>query len=104
MLQSTISMVQIEVTSELIKQVAKNSALELSVEEVTQFTNDFTDVLEHFEKLEKADVAKKPSFHPIPIKNNYREDIPGEVLSTEEALKNVEDKTDEGHIRGPKVV
>jgi aspartyl/glutamyl-tRNA(Asn/Gln) amidotransferase C subunit len=82
-------MVKIDVTPELIKQVAKNSALELTEEEIMQFTADFEDVLKNFEKLEKAVVAKKPSFHPIPTElfsQNYREDVPGEVLTKDEAL------------------
>lgn len=107
MLQSTIYMVNIEVTPELIMQVAKNSALELTEQEVAQFTKDFEDVLKNFEKVSQAKTSNKPSFHPIPttlFSKNYREDVPGDVLSVEEALKNVEDKTESKHIRGPKVV
>ena len=97
----------ITVDEALINQVAKNSCLNLSQEEITEFTTDFVDVLKHFEKIAQATVSDKPSFHPIPselFSQNYRKDMPGEVLSQKQALKNVTESTEEGHIRGPKVV
>jgi aspartyl-tRNA(Asn)/glutamyl-tRNA(Gln) amidotransferase subunit C len=93
----------IEVNKDLIKQVAQNACLSLSEEEITGFEQDFKDILSNFEKLAAADVADKPSFHPVPVKNKYREDVVGEVLTHKEAMKNVESKSD-GFIRGPKVV
>jgi aspartyl-tRNA(Asn)/glutamyl-tRNA(Gln) amidotransferase subunit C len=93
----------IEVNKDLITQVAQNACLSLTEEEITGFEQDFKDILNNFEKLAAADVADVPSFHPVPVKDKYREDIVGETLSHDEAMKNVKSKSD-GFIRGPKVV
>jgi aspartyl-tRNA(Asn)/glutamyl-tRNA(Gln) amidotransferase subunit C len=96
-------LMDIEINEDLIKQVARNSCLELSKEEIAAFVNDFKDILQHFETLAEAPVAESPSFHPVSVKDNYREDEGGKCLTHEEAMQNVKEESD-GYIRGPKVI
>ncbi len=93
-----------EVNEELIKKVAKNARLKLSDSEIKEFVPQFKEILDLFSELAKVDTKDvKPSFHPIDIKNNMREDKILKSLSQEEALANVKFQKD-GYIKGPKVV
>ena len=66
-----------DIDRELIIKVAKNSRLNLSEHEVSQFTDDFKDILNAFSTLNELETTDvKPSFHPVEIKNRLRDDIP----------------------------
>ena len=94
----------IRVDKALIEQVATNASLQLSDEEKSNFEKDFEDVLSNFSALEKAPVEdKEPSFHPIPVKDNLREDKEEECLSEKETFENIGHHQDK-FIRGPKIV
>lgn len=93
----------IQVDENLIKQVAKNSNLVLTAEEIKGFEADFRDILANFEKMARAEVSDIPSFHPVQIKNKTREDVVKQGLSHKDAMKNVSESND-GLIRGPKVI
>lgn len=93
----------ITIDDDFIKQVANNAQLELSDEEIETFKEDFKAVLSHFKKLAEAEVSDIPSFHPLPIKNNLREDTIEDGISHDDAMKNVDEEND-GYIRGPKVI
>jgi len=94
----------IKIDEALIRQVARNSNLELSEDEVKKFKEDFKDVLENFSMLQELDVTNVvPSFHPIPVKNKIREDIIEKSLPEKEVFENVTISQDK-FIRGPKVV
>ncbi|MFT4326255.1 MAG: Asp-tRNA(Asn)/Glu-tRNA(Gln) amidotransferase subunit GatC [Candidatus Woesearchaeota archaeon] len=90
-----------EVTKDLIKNVANNACLSLSEAEIATFEEDFKAILGYFEKLGSATVSENPSFHPIPVKDTTREDVAKD--SPKDTLKPVKDTSD-GYIRGPKVV
>ena len=92
------------VDKELISKVAINARLELSAEEIQEFIPQLKEVLEAFSTIDKADVAGvKPSFQPVALKNVLREDVIGECLSQEDALKNTEHKKD-GYFKGPRAI
>jgi len=93
-----------DITPELVKRVAANARLKLKEEEIKKFSEDLKEILESFAKLAEVDTeGVKPSFHPIPVKNVTREDIPGKCLDREEALSLTPHKTDK-YFRGPKVI
>lgn len=92
------------ITPDLVKQVAANSRLKLSEEEVKHFAAEMKDIIAWFEKLSEVNTENvEPSFHPVPVKNVSREDVPGECLDREKALSLTPHKKD-GYFRGPKVV
>jgi len=89
---------------ELVEHIAKSAKLHLSEEEKTNFLKDFKDILEVFEKIKEADTENiKPSFHPIPLKNAMREDVPNGCLSQEQALSLTKQKKGEFFL-GPKAL
>lgn len=95
---------KIEINESLIKQVAKNSNLILNSQEISNFEADFKDILNNFDKLSKLDINEEPSFHPVPVKNKIREDVVIINFNKKEMLNNVILKTEEGFIKGPKVI
>ena len=93
-----------KVDKELIENVARVARLELSDKEKEKFVKDFKDILEAFSAIDKCDTEGiKPSFQPVELKNQMREDEVEESLSQEDALKNTEHKKD-GYFKGPKAV
>ncbi|HLF54215.1 MAG TPA: Asp-tRNA(Asn)/Glu-tRNA(Gln) amidotransferase subunit GatC [Candidatus Nanoarchaeia archaeon] len=92
------------ITPEIVKRVAANARLTLKEDEVKHFAAEMKDIISMFEKLAEVDTSNvEPSFHPIPVKNVSREDVPGECLDREKALSLTPHKKD-GYFRGPKVV
>ncbi len=93
-----------EISRELISRVAENAKLDLTEEEIREFTPQLKEVLEFFSEIDKADTKGiEPSMQPVEIRNVMREDKRGESLSQEEALSNTEHKKD-GYFKGPKAV
>lgn len=92
-----------EINAEFVRQVAKNANLVLSDDEIKAFEQDFKEILNNFDKLSNAVVADNPSFHPVNVCDNMRNDEIGESISHDKAMKNVKSKSD-GYIRGPKVL
>jgi aspartyl-tRNA(Asn)/glutamyl-tRNA(Gln) amidotransferase subunit C len=93
-----------EINKELIKQVAKNSRLELTDSEIKDLLPELKEILDYFSDIKSAPSDKlKPSFHPIEIKNLTREDIPKSCLRQSEALQNTSHKKD-GYFKGPKAI
>ncbi|MDD4250910.1 MAG: Asp-tRNA(Asn)/Glu-tRNA(Gln) amidotransferase subunit GatC [Candidatus ainarchaeum sp.] len=99
-------MVQVEITKDLVKKVAKNARLNLTDEELEKFTIQLDEVIiNSFNKLDEIEANEKPSFQPIEQKNRLREDIVKPSLTQEEALRNVIISLREnGYIKGPKVI
>ena len=92
------------ITPEIVKKVAENARLNLKEDEVKKFAKEMQDILSVFEKLSEVNTqGVLPSFHPIPIKNISREDVPKQCLTREQALSLTKHKT-ETHFKGPKVV
>ena len=60
--------------------------------------------MDNFSTIDKCDTKNtKPSFQPIEIKNQVREDLVEDSLTQEEALANTEHKKD-GYFKGPRAV
>jgi aspartyl-tRNA(Asn)/glutamyl-tRNA(Gln) amidotransferase subunit C len=100
-------MVQVEVTIELIKSVARNARLNLNEEELEKFVRQIKEIiLQSFNKLDEFDDAGvKPSFQPIEMNNKFRKDEVKFWFTQEEALSNVVAKLkEEGYFKGPKAM
>jgi aspartyl-tRNA(Asn)/glutamyl-tRNA(Gln) amidotransferase subunit C len=93
-----------KVDKEVMKKIETNARLNLSEEEREKFMAQINDVLDYFDKIKEANTDDvEPSFHPMAIKNVFREDVVEESLTQEEALVNAKHKKD-GFFKGPKVV
>jgi len=92
------------ITPELVKKVAENARLKLKDDEVKKFAEQMKEILTTFEQLGEVDTTGvEPSFHPIPIKNIAREDIPKECTKREDALALTPHRQDP-YFKGPKIL
>lgn len=91
-----------EIDEKLIREVAKNAALELTDAEVKAFVPQFKEIIENFSRLDEVNIEGMPvRIHPISITTPLREDDIGPSLSQDEALSNTTHKKD-GYFKGPK--
>ena len=85
-----------------IKKVAENARLNLEEEEEEEFSRDFDKILKAFSRLNEIDTeGVEPSFHPIEVKDNSREDESEESLEKEEVFSNTENE-EENYFKGPR--
>ena len=88
-----------------LESLAKLAMLDLSDEEKERLTPQLNEIINYFKKLNDLDTENiKPITHPIEgLKNVFREDIPRESLTNEEALKNAQHKKD-GYFKAPRIL
>ncbi|MDP1676349.1 MAG: Asp-tRNA(Asn)/Glu-tRNA(Gln) amidotransferase subunit GatC [Bacteroidota bacterium] len=92
------------VTIKDVEHIAKLAKLEFSEAEKEKFTHQFNDILKYMEQLNSVDTTNiEPLAQVIELNNVFRDDIVKPSISTDEALKNAPDKTDE-HFKVPKVI
>jgi aspartyl-tRNA(Asn)/glutamyl-tRNA(Gln) amidotransferase subunit C len=92
-------------SKETLEHVSKLALLDLSEEEKEKLAKQLGDILNYFKKLNDLDTSNvEPMTHPIDgLKNVFREDIPWESLSNEEALENAK-HTKDGHFKAPRIL
>ncbi len=90
------------VSEDVIRHVAEIARLDLTDEEVKEFTKQIDDVLEAFRKIEEVDTEEiETSFQPLEIKNVWRKD---ETCEWDwDPLGNAENKEDD-YFKGPRAV
>jgi len=87
-----------------VRKVAKLSRLELSDNEIEQFSGELSSIIEYIEKLNELDVDDvEPLAHCLPIHNVFRKDVVKPSLDNASALENAPDKHD-GYFKVPKVL
>ncbi|MFW9772995.1 MAG: Asp-tRNA(Asn)/Glu-tRNA(Gln) amidotransferase subunit GatC [Candidatus Heimdallarchaeota archaeon] len=94
-----------EISKETLEYISKLALLDLSEAEKENLSKELSDILSYFAKLKELDTENvKPMTHPIKgLQNVFREDIPRESLSQEEALKNTKYKL-KGFFKAPKIL
>jgi aspartyl-tRNA(Asn)/glutamyl-tRNA(Gln) amidotransferase subunit C len=92
-------------TSDLdVAHVARLARINLTQEEASAFQKQLGDVLKYVEKLRQADVdGVEAAAHALPIFNVFREDLPRDWFTSEQALSDAPRKAD-GLFIVPKVV
>lgn len=69
--------------------VARLARINLTDAEAKVFQKQLSDVLKYVEKLHQADVSHvEAAAHALPIDNVFREDVPRDWFTAEEALSN----------------
>jgi aspartyl-tRNA(Asn)/glutamyl-tRNA(Gln) amidotransferase subunit C len=69
--------------------VAQLARMNLSAEEKELFQKQLGEVLHYIEKLRQVDVSQvEAATHAIPVSNIFREDIPRDWFTAEQALSN----------------
>ncbi len=93
-----------EINSDTIKHIAKLSRIELDETLVESFCQQFTDILDHFDKLNELNTDNvEPLTHTVELFNVTKADETGKSLSTEKALQNAPD-SDSSYFKVPKVL
>lgn len=95
-----------QIDEAVLKDASHRLLFDISDEEMKLLLNEFDILVKQFELLKDIENVNevKPMTFPYEIFNNYlREDVPSDVLTKEEALKNAKNVKD-GQIKLPKVV
>lgn len=93
-----------EISPTEVRRVAKLARLELSENEVADFSTQLTAILEFFEQLQASDTqGVEPITHPIPLQDALRDDLPRPCLDQHLALQNAPESRD-GYFRVPAVL
>lgn len=92
------------VTKKDVEKIAELAKLKFTDDELDNFTHQMNEILTYMDKLNELDTENvKPLSHPVEQINVFRDDELKPSVSTEEALKNAPDKTDQ-HFKVPKVI
>ncbi len=93
-----------KIEEQTLKKVSGLARLNLTEEEMKKFTKQLQNVLDAFKSLNEVDTEKvEPAFHPLEIKNVFREDKTEPSITNEEALANTTHKEGK-HFKGPRIV
>ncbi|MEE9405266.1 MAG: Asp-tRNA(Asn)/Glu-tRNA(Gln) amidotransferase subunit GatC [Algisphaera sp.] len=92
------------ITETDVRQVAKLSRLKLTDQEVTHFTGQLAAVLGYIAKLDELNVdGVEPLAHASDRHTVLRDDVPGQTLDPDTALRNAPDQQD-AFFKVPKVL
>ena len=76
-----------EITTETIARLANLARIALTSEEIEKLTGQLGAIVDNVAKVSEVATADVPATsHPIPLSNVFRSDIPGETLTTAQAL------------------
>ncbi len=81
-----------EITPEVVRHLSVLARIALSDEEIEKLTGELSVIVDNVAKVNEVagpDVAA--TSHPIPLTNVFRADVPGETLTTEQALSGAPD-------------
>ncbi len=92
------------VTRKDVEYIAELARLKFKEEELESFTYQLNEILSYVDKLNELNTDNiEPLSHPVENINVFRNDELKKSISTEDALKNASDKTDE-FFKVPKVI
>lgn len=92
------------VTKKDVEYIAELARLKFNKKELESFTHQLNEILSYVDKLNELDTENvEPLSHPVENINVFRNDELKQSITTDEALKNAPDKTDE-FFKVPKVI
>lgn len=84
-----------QMSNEMVRSIAELARLKLTDEEVAEYTDQLTSILDYFERLQNVDTSHiEATASVLPLKNVLREDVVGDALSTDEVIVNAPDAQD----------
>lgn len=93
-----------KIDDELVARLAELSKLEFNAEETERIKKDLQGIFDLVEKLNEVDVdGIEPLIYMTNEKNVLRTDVPGEMVTKEQALLNAPQK-DSDYFKVPKVL
>lgn len=92
------------ISKEDVKFIAKLAKLEFTDNEIDDFTDKLSQVIQYVDKLKEANTANvKPTYHVNNIYNVMREDKVEESLSRDKVFSNAPDE-ENGYFRIPRIL
>ena len=92
------------VTRKDVEYIAELARLKFKDEELEMFTHQLNEILSYVDKLNQLDTENvEPLSHPVENINVFRNDGLKQSVTTEDALKNAPDRTEE-FFKVPKVI
>lgn len=93
-----------KVTEKEVSNVAMLSRLAFSQEEMAEYAEKFSAIIDYMDILQKADTEDvPPTAHALPMQNVLREDVVRPSIDRELALLNAPEKED-GYFKVPRVL
>jgi len=81
------------ITSQDVEYLSKLARIELKEEEKKKFEKELLKILEYIEKLNEVNTENVlPTYHVLPVKNVFRDDIVEEFSFKEKILENAPDR------------
>jgi aspartyl-tRNA(Asn)/glutamyl-tRNA(Gln) amidotransferase subunit C len=76
-----------EITTDVVAHLANLARIALTPEEITKLTGELGLIVDSVAKVSEVATPDVPATsHPIRLVNVFRDDVPGETLTTEQAL------------------
>ena len=92
------------ISKEEIEHIAELAHIQLNEKEKEVFTDQFNDILDFFNEIDKVNTdGVPPTHHTLSVSNVYREDKITPSLSKEDALKNAP-KKERGYFKAPRII
>jgi aspartyl-tRNA(Asn)/glutamyl-tRNA(Gln) amidotransferase subunit C len=81
-----------EITTEQVAHLANLARIALTESEIAKLTGELSVIIDSVARVNEVASADVPATsHPIPLSNVFRPDVPGETLTTEQALSGAPD-------------
>lgn len=81
-----------EITTEQVAHLANLARIALTEAEIAKLTGELSVIIDSVARVNEVASADVPATsHPIPLSNVFRPDVPGETLTTEQALSGAPD-------------
>ena len=81
-----------EITQEQVAHLANLARIALTPQEIESLTSELASIVDNVAKVSEVATADVPATsHPIPLQNVYRDDVPGNTLTPEQALAGAPD-------------
>lgn len=81
-----------EITPEQVAHLASLARIALTSDEIESLTSELRSIVDDVAKVSEVATPDVPATsHPIPLENVFRDDVPGETLTTEQALAGAPD-------------
>ncbi|MHA1370051.1 MAG: Asp-tRNA(Asn)/Glu-tRNA(Gln) amidotransferase subunit GatC [Promethearchaeota archaeon] len=92
------------INEDTVQHLAELSRIQLTEEEIKEFTKQLSKILEFFSQISELDTENiKPTYHVLDVKNVFREDVFKKSLPQDVALSNAPEKED-GFFKAPKII
>ncbi|GAA3713787.1 MULTISPECIES: Asp-tRNA(Asn)/Glu-tRNA(Gln) amidotransferase subunit GatC [Salinicoccus] len=94
-----------EINVDTVKHVANLARIEMQDEKAAEaLTEELSKIVDYAHLLDEVDLSSaEPMFHALDLTNILREDVAGEPLSQEEAMRNAK-SVEDGQFKVPKML